>query len=441
MKLSVRAASLSATSHSRVKPGGPGVTIGSRHARNAVFTVTAVPPSAVPPPRVRADACPGVLAPHDAADGALARIRLPGGVLTAAAARAVADCAAHHGDGAAHLTSRGNLQLRALRRDDPDALSALVGAGLVPSRTHERVRNVLASPLSGIAGGLADVRGLAARLDAAICAAPALAGLSGRFLFALDDGRGDVAAESPDLCWRARTSTTGVLLVAGTPVGAVALADAVDVLVSAAESFLALSGAQWRAAEVPDAPARLAAALGLPDRPLPARPLPARPLPDANERHSDATELRDGGVRSPEVGEVLRDDGARALVVAPVLGELSADDLRLLARLSPQVLVTPWRTIVLPTAEGADLLAAAGFAVEAGSPATLVSACAGAPGCAKSLADVRGDARTLIASASATGRTHVVGCERRCGAPHGTHVELVAQADGSYAHGISGRTA
>ncbi|MFC7658305.1 hypothetical protein ACFQV8_20515 [Pseudonocardia benzenivorans] len=133
--------------------------------------MTAVP-RPPPPPRVRADACPGVLAPHDAADGALARIRLPGGVLTAAAARAVADCAAHHGDGAAHLTSRGNLQLRALRRDDPDALSVLVGAGLVPSRTHERVRNVLASPLSGIAGGLADVRGLAARLDAAICAAP-----------------------------------------------------------------------------------------------------------------------------------------------------------------------------------------------------------------------------------------------------------------------------
>lgn len=411
------------------------MTIGSRHARDAVFTVTAVSPSVVPPfpgppPRVRADACPGVLAPHDAADGALARIRLPGGVLTAAAARAVADCAEHHGDGAAHLTSRGNLQLRGLRRDDADALSVLVGAGLVPSRTHERVRNVLASPLSGIAGGLADVRGVAARLDAAICASPALAGLSGRFLFAVDDGRGDVAAEAPDLCWRARTSTTGVLLVAGTPVGAVALADAVDVLVKAAESVLALGSAEWRAAEVPDAAGRVAAALA---------------LPDANERHSDATELRDCAVRSPEVGpevgEVLRDDGARALVVAPVLGELSADDLRLLARVAPQVLVTPWRTIVLPSPESADLLAAAGFAVAAGSPATLVSACAGSPGCAKSRADVRTDARTSIASASVTDRTHFVGCERRCGAPHGTHVELVAQADGSYTHSVTGRTA
>ncbi|GEL25409.1 precorrin-3B synthase [Pseudonocardia sulfidoxydans NBRC 16205] len=388
--------------------------------------MAAVPPSVAPPPRLRADACPGVLAPHDAADGALARIRLPGGVLTAAAARAVADCAARHGDGAAHLTSRGNLQLRGLRRDDPDALSVLVTAGLVPSRTHERIRNVLASPLSGIAGGLADVRGVAARLDTAICACPALAGLSGRFLFAIDDGRGDVAAEAPDLCWRARTATTGTLLVAGTPVGAVALADAVDVLVSAAEAFPALSSSQWRASEVPDAAARVAAALA-----LPALALPTRALPDAHERHSDATELRDCAVRSPGVGGVLRDDGGRALVVAPVLGELAAADLRLLARLSPQVLVTPWRTIVLPSGGDPEALAAAGFAVDADSPVTLVSACAGSPGCAKSLADVRSHARALTLSAGE--RTHVVGCGRRCGAPHGAHAELVAQVDGTYA--------
>ncbi|WP_098959044.1 precorrin-3B synthase [Pseudonocardia sp. N23] len=393
-------------------------------------------PPVVQPPRVRADACPGVLAPHDAADGALARIRLPGGVLTRAAARAVADCARHHGDGAAHLTSRGNLQLRGLRRDDPDALSMLVAAGLVPSSTHERVRNVLASPLSGIAGGLADVRGVAARLDAALCASPTLAGLSGRFLFAIDDGRGDVAAQAPDLCWRARTATSGTLLVAGTPIGAVPLTGVVDVLVAAAEAFAGMSGAAWRTAEVLDAPGRIAASVF------------------GNEQHSGATEWHDGAVRTvPEVGQVLRDDGRAALVVAPVLGELAADDLRLLARLSPEVLVTPWRTLVLPRGGAAErrALAAAGFAVDAGSPVAKVSACAGSPGCAKSLADVRSHARTLTVTAGS--RTHVVGCERRCGAPHGPHRAVVARAGGSYettdvvggdgrhSQGSSGRTA
>ncbi len=253
--------------------------------------------------RSRPDACPGVFAPHDAADGALARIRLPGGAIEAAALRAVADCADDLGDGHLHLTSRGNLQLRGLSRSS--ALSArLVDAGLLPSTTHERVRNILASPLAGIARdpvarvqsaasttvgtrgsgsgdddpparvqravggavdtrgtGSSDVRGLAVALDRELCARPGLAGLPGRFLFALDDGRGDVAAEGPDLCWQA----PGTLLVAGVPVAAVAAGDAVAVLLAAAEAFLALrvadGGNAWRAAELADAPARVAAAL------------------------------------------------------------------------------------------------------------------------------------------------------------------------------------
>ena len=116
---------------------------GARRARAVVLTVARCPP--VP----SSDACPGVFAPHDAADGALARIRLPGGVIGAAALRVVADCAQELGDGRVHLTSRGNLQLRGLSRSG--ALAArLAAAGLLPSATHERVRNVLASPLAGI---------------------------------------------------------------------------------------------------------------------------------------------------------------------------------------------------------------------------------------------------------------------------------------------------
>jgi precorrin-3B synthase len=368
--------------------------------------------------RSRADACPGVFAPHDAADGALARIRLPGGVIDAAALRVLAGCAEELGDGRVHLTSRGNLQLRGLSRS-PALAARLTDAGLLPSTTHERVRNVLASPLSGIAGGLADVRGLAAALDRGLCARPELAELPGRFLFAFDDGRGDVAAEDPDLCWR----VPGALRVAGVETGLVVpAADAVAVLLDAAEAFLALraadGGTAWRAAELAEAPARIAAAL-------------ARPCRESHVQDVWRPERGFQDNHAARPGPVPRDDGGTALVVAPLLGELTADQLRLLADTGPTAVVTPWRTVVLPAPRlAAAELAAAGLVVAPG-PAADVSACAGRPGCAKALADVRADTLAAIGRLPA-GRVHVSGCARRCGAPRGRHVDAVALADGGY---------
>ncbi len=400
------------------------------------------------PARTAADACPGVFAPHDAADGALARIRLPGGAVTAAALRVVADCAEELGDGRVHLTSRGNLQLRGLSRTS-DLAARLAAAGLLPSATHERVRNVLASPLSGIAGGLVDVRALAAALDRGLCARPALAGLPGRFLFALDDGRGDVAAEDPDLCWRA----PGTLLVAGVDTGLrVPADDAVAALLAAAEAFLALraadGGGAWRAAELPDAPARVAAALagGPGQGPRPVQPRPVQQGGPAGVRWqqggtagipaapADPADPDPPAAAVP--GPVRRDDGGVALVVAPLLGELAADQLRLLADAAtpasgPAAVVTPWRTVVLPRPRrSADALAAAGLLVAPG-PAAALSACAGRPGCAKARADVRADARAAL-DRLPLHRMHVSGCARRCGAPRGEHVDAVARAGGGY---------
>src|SRR3978361_549343 len=93
------------------------------------------------------DACPGALQVHQAADGALARVRLPGGMITPTQLEALALGAMQFGSSAMELTSRGNIQLRAV--SDPDLLAeAVAKAGLLPSPTHERVRNIVASPLT-----------------------------------------------------------------------------------------------------------------------------------------------------------------------------------------------------------------------------------------------------------------------------------------------------
>jgi precorrin-3B synthase len=328
--------------------------------------------------RAAPDACPGVLAPHDAADGALARIRLPGGAVTSHQLHAVADMAHELGDGNIHLTSRGNLQLRGLDRTDPSLVVRMEAAGLLPSRTHERVRNILATPLAGLP---------AAALDRALCANPALAALPGRFLFALDDGRGDVAAEEPDVCWKA-----GRLLLAGVDAG-IEGADPVAALITAAEAFLQVRGSEWRMRELPGA-ARSAVA-----------------------RLCQQSHLQDGF--GPESG--FAGTTREHLTVAPLLGELPAADVHAMADAAPHAVVTPWRTVLLvePTH------------VPAGVPTdpalALVSACAGKPGCAKALADVRADTRSALAAGTLpAGRVHVSGCARRCGAPRGEHIEFVA---------------
>ena len=332
--------------------------------------------------RVRADACPGVFATHDAADGPLARVRLPGGAVSAAQLHALADCAEACGDGDLHLTSRGNVQLRGVTR--PGLAARLTDAGLLPSPSHERVRNVLASPLSGLIGGLADVRGLAASLDLLLCSTPELASLPGRFLFAFDDGRGDVAGEGADVCWRATGPAEGTLLLAGGDTGRrVALADAVTVLIDVALEFGRVRGSAWRVAELDDPAWR------------------GTPVPRAD-------------VRVP-VGLI---SGAAAGVV-PRFGQLSAAQARALADIGP-ALVTPWKSLVLPDAP-ADVFERLGF----GGEPLGTSACTGRPGCAKSRADVRADAVFRPGL-----RAHFSGCERRCGKPSQSHVDVVAEAGG-----------
>jgi sulfite reductase beta subunit-like hemoprotein len=134
------------------------------------------------------------------------------------------------------------------------------------------------------------------------------------------------------------------------------------------------------------------------------------------------------------VGIVRRADRGHALGVVPVLGELTAAQLLLLADLAPEVIVTPWRTVLLPCpAHGAArAITEAGLVADPADPAARVSACAGRPGCAKARADVRADvADALAAGAVPAGvRIHVVACERRCGAPRAAHVEAVATGRG-----------
>ncbi|MFC4564355.1 precorrin-3B synthase [Nocardiopsis mangrovi] len=410
--------------------------------------------------RDREDACPGALRLHAAHDGGLARVRIPGGVLTAAQARALAAAAEDLGDGHLDLTSRGNVQLRGLDDDAGGALAdRLEAAGLLPSRRHERVRNIVASPLSGLDGqGHADMRPHVARLDALLCASDVTPALSGRFLFALDDGRGDTAALGADITVTARPGAAADLRI-GTGTLRVPRDDAARWAVRAAEAFLDLAresgAAAWRVADVDPDGRAIAARLALP---------PAAGVP---QREEGGLALPGGGTAAsqPRLGRIDRPDSAyAALSVAAPLGRAAAAQWRHLAAAaasaaaaqhaghgSGELRVTPWRGVVLPgldRATAADVLAVladAGLVTSDDSPWVGVTACTGRPGCASSLADVRADAAAVLRShpvAPRQGRrpVHWSGCERRCGRPSGRRwVDAVANGDGGYritVHGV-----
>ncbi|MFC5801047.1 cobalamin biosynthesis protein CobG, partial [Streptomyces formicae] len=221
--------------------------------------------------RDRGDACPGALRLHAADDGRLARLRLPAGLLTPHQVSALADAAERLGDGAVSITSRGNAELRGLGESCGAELAELLrGAGLLPSDTHERVRNVVASPLAGLDGlGCVDVQLWARELDALLCATAWAAGLSGRFLFALDDGRGDVAGLGADVTLLAEPGGA-VLVRVGRAAFRVPGRDAPRAALAAAQAFLAAAEAAgtraWRVRELPGGGAEVAVACGEPFR-------------------------------------------------------------------------------------------------------------------------------------------------------------------------------
>jgi precorrin-3B synthase len=361
------------------------------------------------------DACPGALQVHQAADGALARIRLPGGMITAAQLAMLASVSSRLGSGTLELTARGNVQVRGIT-DVAAVADAIAAGGLLPSATHERVRNIVASPLSGRSGGNVDVREWVGELDAAICAEPRLAELGGRFWFSLDDGRSDVSGLGADAGVH-RLDDDCALLLAGRDTGVrLAVSDVARALVGVAVRFLEIRGKAWRVNELENLHDLIPGGLGAPPA---CGGLSAKPFPP---------------VTKAPVGWITQKDGRVALGAAVPLGVLPARVAEYLAALEAPLVITPWRSVLVCDLDDAvadaalRVLAPLGLVFDENSPWLTVSACTGSPGCAHSAADVRADAAQALSTDSAVHR-HFVGCERACGSPPAGEV-LVATGDG-----------
>lgn len=376
------------------------------------------------PARTGAARCPGVLELHQAEDGWLARIRLPGGRVSADQLEAVTRLS-DYGNGLVEITARANLQVRGLPPScEQHAASLLGAAGLLPSSTHERLRNILASPFAGRhPQAISDTDGVVAELDRALCADGALASLPERFLFAVDDGSGAMLGQRADVALTALpvdSAGRGLLrlVIDGVPTGMRSSPpQAVLGALEAARAFLAARATAgshaWRIRELDGGAAVVAAELGV------------ATVPRSRDRRSPIAV-------SP--GALEQRDGRVAVTALAPLGRVGSGALAVLAREhGGEVRVSPWRTVtVLDVAPNrvralARSLAQLGLVPSPGSGWEGLTACAGLGACAKARIDVRAAAvqraRSRAAGAPAE---HWSACERRCGEPQAVPISVAA---------------
>lgn len=370
-------------------------------------------------------------------DGWLVRLHPPGGRLTPAQLRRVAELARQHGNGLIEISARANLQLRGVTAwTHPLLIEVLLTEGLVDESEHDGPQKlVLASPLAG-----ADP---AERLDAAALArdieerARSIAGLPAKAGVVVDGGGLSLDGFAADL----RVVATGPnSVVLGLPnnawLGPIAVSDMAEVVTGLLRGFASEHRADpsviRRLHDFPPAAlTRLIEVSGLPlAAPPPARPAPAR---------AGLFVLREGRFSAIISLPFGRSDAQTLAWLADAAGQNGATEIR----------CSPWRGLACLGLDqnGAEALLATGDALglvtRDDDPRLSVQACAGAPACLRGETPASRDAAMLAEAAAplltAGLKLHVSGCVKACANPGAADLTLVGQ-DGRYDVVFNGTT-
>ncbi len=419
------------------------------------------------------DACPSVHEPFAQLDGALVRIRVPGGLLSSRQARRIAEATCAHGT-VLEITSRANLQIRGVRTGSHHLLvEELVAAGVtLADAAADARRNVLASPTAGIdVSELSDTRPLTAAI-ADVLAQAAGAGLSPKFGVLVDGGGAvHVRGRRQDICLgavRLAEGSWGYEVRLGQPLPELE-AELEDVepvvVVSPEDAGNLVRGAVALMADHPAAGGRMSGLVTLlGGEEVLSRAAASHDIAVATVAGRDVA--RPSGPSLRPIGQLRQRGAGHTLVGAmPVLGRLSGQQLGAIASVAEEfcdregdregeaeVRLTPWRSVVLPhvprqyAPTALHELEELGLAVEATDPALSVVACAGSAGCPSSFTDTQRDARAMIeslrnASTRSGFSVHFSGCSKRCadsstefdvtlvGGPTAGSYEVVARPD------------
>jgi precorrin-3B synthase len=352
-------------------------------------------------------------------------------VLSAGAARLIAEAAHRHGNGHIDLTSRANLQVRGLNPRSAQAFAEIViGARLANADpSAEAARNVMASPLGPDDPTASfDSHAIAHDIEAMLEGEPALWALPPKFGIVVDGGGVVPLADvSSDIMVRALEGEFGVQLEGGLLATRCSPSTVAETVKRLALAFLRLT------AERSDPRRRMRAlvmAIGeeaiFTEAGLTAAPPAARLKPEANSAN---------GLIS------LKDRSA--LGVGLPFGRIEAGALSHLAALSERygdgsLRTTPWRALLLTGIAASDAtrlgegVTALGLIADHTDSRLNIFACVGAPSCLSATVDARGDANRLAAFCATQNETlHVSGCSKSCAHRGPASLTLVGR-DGRY---------
>lgn len=382
-----------------------------------------------------------------AQDAFMCRLRIPGGILSAHQAEAVAAMAETLAGGHADVTTRANLQLREIAAaQGPEVVMRLGEIGLLPRGTGaDNIRNITASPTAGIdPAALIDVRPTVRALHHHILNSRDLTGLPRKFNIALSGGgmvevleeTNDIALAAvrvaaghglPDVCYRLNLGgitghrdfarQTGVVVP---PAEVVAVCDAVlrvfiahgdrtDRKAARLKYLLDRWGIERFLAEVE-------AVLGRALARVPAEAI-TPPAPPLKHGHVGIHAQAQRGLHW--IGVVL-----------PV-GRLTAAQLRGLAAIARacgngEIRLTVWQNLLLPgipearLAEACDALRALGLGWEASAIRGGLVACTGNAGCKFAASNTKRHAAALAdfleprIAIPAPVNIHLTGCHHSC---------------------------
>jgi precorrin-3B synthase len=378
--------------------------------------------------------CPSLLAPMQSGDGWLARVKPSAGVVSAAAARLIAQAARRHGNGHIDLTSRGNLQVRGLSPQSAGLFAkTILAEGLASADPAiEAIRNVMASPLgSGDPSAHFDSHALARDIEAMLAAEVALQALPAKFCILVDGGGAlPLSGVAADIMVRPHGDALAVRLDGGAQGARCSTRRAPEAVKALALAFLRLCR------ERREPPRRMAALLGEIGEGAIFAAAGLTPVPTTNDQRTKT--------RAPIGFIQIPDRTSGAFGVGLPFGRIEADALVRLVDLSERcgdgtLRLTPWRVTLLSgvaaesAAEVTQHVEALGLIADASDPRLHVFACVGAPACQSASVDTRGDAARLAAAIPATeGQIfHVSGCAKSC-AHRGPAALTLVGRDGRY---------